>query len=82
MLMLTEKSQIYYLNRHLYTLFPRQYYFLLEYMTVVLWIIVCSFVIFIAAFVLSVFRITASDYPFDILKLFLCIRTRRNLPFL
>ena len=67
------KSQIYYLNIHLYTLFPRQYYFLLEYMTVVLWIIVCSFVIFIAAIVLSVFRFTVSDYSFDILKLFLYI---------
>jgi hypothetical protein len=37
----------------------------------VLYIIVCSFVVFLVAIALSALRLPASDYPFDIFKLFL-----------
>ena len=36
----------------------------------VLWIVVCPFVLFLLAIVLSVLRYTDSDYPFGIFKLF------------
>ena len=36
----------------------------------VLWIVICPFVIFHFTFVLSVLWFTASDYPYDIIKLF------------
>ena len=38
----------------------------------VLWIVVCPFILFLLAIVLSVLlRLTDSDYPFGIFKLFL-----------
>jgi hypothetical protein len=40
----------------------------------VLYIVVCPFVLFLLAIVLSVLRFTYSDYPFGILKLFLIFR--------
>jgi len=39
--------------------------------SVILWIVVCPFVLFLLTIVLSVLQFTDSDYPFGIFKLFL-----------
>ena len=50
--------------------FLGSYYSIFSFLSIGLHTIVCPFVLFLLSIVLSVLRFTASDYPFDIFKLF------------